>query len=157
MRLENLRLLHFRNYSQVSLPLAHDITIFYGDNAQGKTNLLEGIYTAARGFSFRTRHEEELPSFGAEEWAAELQYRDRYGSNRLLVKRYPVRGRTKKENLLNGNPVRGSYRTTRAVNIKLDILRRIFCFQEEKLRNDQVRTNIVYLFSKENDSVLKKS
>ena len=51
----------------------------------------------------------------------------------------------------------GSYRTTRAVNIKLDILGRIFCFQEEKLRNDQVRTDIVYLFSKENDSVLKKS
>ncbi len=50
MRMESLRLLHFRNYSQVSLPLAHDITIFYGDNAQGKTNLLEGIYTAARGF-----------------------------------------------------------------------------------------------------------
>ena len=105
MRLENLRLLHFRNYEQVSIPLGHNITIFYGDNAQGKTNLLEGIHTAARGFSFRTRHEEELPSFGAEEWAAELQYRDRYGSSRLLVKRYPVRGRMKKENLLNGNPV----------------------------------------------------
>ena len=104
MRLENLRLLHFRNYEQVSIPLGHNITIFYGDNAQGKTNLLEGIHTAARGFSFRTRHEEELPSFGAEEWAAELQYRDRYGSSRL-VKRYPVRGRMKKENLLNGNPV----------------------------------------------------
>lgn len=105
MRLENLRLLHFRNYEQVSIPLGHNITIFYGDNAQGKTNLLEGIHTAARGFSFRTRHEEELPSFGAEEWAVELQYRDRYGSSRLLVKRYPVRGRMKKENLLNGNPV----------------------------------------------------
>lgn len=105
MRLENLRLLHFRNYEQVSIPLGHNMTIFYGDNAQGKTNLLEGIHTAARGFSFRTRHEEELPSFGAEEWAAELQYRDRYGSSRLLVKRYPVRGRMKKENLLNGNPV----------------------------------------------------
>ena len=105
MRLENLRLLHFRNYEQVSIPLGHNITIFYGANSQGKTNLLEGIHTAARGFSFRTRHEEELPSFGAEEWAAELQYRGRYGSSRLLVKRYPVRGRMKKENLLNGNPV----------------------------------------------------
>lgn len=105
MRLEHLRLLHFRNYQQVSIPLEHDITIFYGDNAQGKTNLLEGIYMAARGFSFRTRHEEEIPSFGAEEWAAELQYGDRCGSSCLLVKRYKVRGRLKKENLLNGNPV----------------------------------------------------
>lgn len=105
MRLEHLRLLHFRNYQQVSISLEHDITVFYGDNAQGKTNLLEGIYFAARGFSFRTRHEEEIPSFGAEEWAAELQYGDRYGSSCLLVKRYKVRGRLKKENLLNGNPV----------------------------------------------------
>ena len=105
MRLEHLRLLHFRNYQQVSIPLGHNITIFYGDNAQGKTNLLEGIYLAARGFSFRTRHEEEIPSFGEEEWAAELQYGDRYGSSCLLVKRYKERGRLKKENLLNGNPV----------------------------------------------------
>lgn len=105
MRLEHLRLLHFRNYQQVSIPLEHDITVFYGDNAQGKTNLLEGIYMAARGFSFRTRHEEEIPSFGAEEWAAQLQYGDRCGSSCLLVKRYKVRGRLKKENLLNGNPV----------------------------------------------------
>lgn len=105
MRLEHLRLLHFRNYQQVSIPLEHDITVFYGDNAQGKTNLLEGIYMAARGFSFRTRHEEEISSFGAEEWAAELQYGDRCGSSCLLVKRYKVRGRLKKENLLNGNPV----------------------------------------------------
>lgn len=105
MRLESLRLLQFRNYAQLEVPLEHDITIFYGDNAQGKTNLLEGIYTAARGFSFRTRHEEELPQFGAESWAAELAYRDRYGENRLLVKRYRQRGRLKKENLLNGNPV----------------------------------------------------
>lgn len=105
MRLEHLRLLHFRNYQQVSIPLEHDITVFYGDNAQGKTNLLEGIYMAAKGFSFRTRHEEEIPSFGAEEWAAELQYGDRCGSSCLLVKRYKVRGRLKKENLLNGNPV----------------------------------------------------
>lgn len=105
MRLENLRLLHFRNYEQLEVPLRHDITIFYGDNAQGKTNLLEGIYVAARGFSFRTRHEDELPQFGAEAWAAQLDYRDRYGENRLLVKRHRERGRLKKENLLNGTPV----------------------------------------------------
>ena len=72
---------------------------------RGKPILLEGIHTAARDFPSGHGIEEELPSFGAEEWAAELQYRDRYGSSRLLVKRYPVRGRMKKENLLNGNPV----------------------------------------------------
>lgn len=105
MRVERLRLHHFRNYDHVNLPLHHDVTVFYGNNAQGKTNLLESIYYGARGFSFRTRHEEELPSFGAEEWAAEVTYRDRFGENTLLVKRYHERGKLKKENLLNGTPV----------------------------------------------------
>lgn len=105
MRLQALRLHQFRNYPELMLPLQHDITIFYGDNAQGKTNLLEGIYTAARGFSFRTRREEELAAFGTDAWAAELRYRDQYGSHSLLVKRAPFRGRGKKEAFLDGSPV----------------------------------------------------
>ena len=51
----------------------------------------------------------------------------------------------------------GRNRAAGAVDVKRNVLVRIFAFQEEKLRNDQVRTDIVYLFSKENDSVLKKS
>lgn len=32
--------------------LSHDLTVIYGRNAQGKTNLLEGLYYAAMGFRF---------------------------------------------------------------------------------------------------------
>lgn len=105
MRATKLRLLEFRNYRQLDIPLTHDITIFYGDNAQGKTNILEAIYYGARGFSFRTRHEEEMARFGTQAWAVQLDYRDKYGENTLLVKRHMEKGRLKKENLLNGSPV----------------------------------------------------
>jgi len=105
MRATKLRLLEFRNYRQLDIPLTHDITIFYGDNAQGKTNILEAIYYGARGFSFRTRHEEEMARFGTHAWAVQLDYRDKYGENTLLVKRHMEKGRLKKENLLNGSPV----------------------------------------------------
>lgn len=67
--------------------LSHDLTVIYGRNAQGKTNLLEGLYYAAMGFSFRSRHDEELVKFGETDCAAEVTYCDRYGENRLLVKR----------------------------------------------------------------------
>lgn len=105
MRVTKLRLLQFRNYKQLDIPLTHDLTIFYGDNAQGKTNLLEALYFGARGFSFRTRHEEEMAMFGMDAWAVQLDYRDKYGENTLLVKRYQEKGRLKKENLFNGSPI----------------------------------------------------
>lgn len=105
MRLLSLRLHQFRNYREMELPLIHDITIFYGDNAQGKTNLLEGIYTAARGFSFRTRRDEELALFGTDAWAAQLGYEDQYGSHTFLVKRAPSQGREKKETVWDGNKI----------------------------------------------------
>ncbi len=103
MRLLSLRLHQFRNYRELELPLSNDITIFYGDNAQGKTNLLEGIYTAARGFSFRTRREEELASFGTDAWATQLGYQDQYGNHTLLVKRASFQGKAKKETFWDGN------------------------------------------------------
>lgn len=87
------------------MDLSHDLTVIFGRNAQGKTNLLEGLYYAAMGFSFRTRHDEELVTFGQEDCAAEICYEDRYGENRLLVKRSHQKGRLKKESLLNGTPV----------------------------------------------------
>lgn len=59
--------------------LSHDLTVIYGRNAQGKTNLLEGLYYAAMGFSFRSRHDEELLKFGETDCAAEVTYCDRYG------------------------------------------------------------------------------
>ena len=44
MYLEELQLKNFRNYDFLKIKLNSHINIFYGNNAQGKTNLLESIY-----------------------------------------------------------------------------------------------------------------
>lgn len=42
-------------------------TFFYGDNAQGKTNILEGIYLCMTNKSYRGSHDKEMIRFGKEE------------------------------------------------------------------------------------------
>ncbi len=54
MEIGYLKLLNFRNYSNLELNLAPTINIFYGNNGMGKTNLVEAIYVLALTKSFRT-------------------------------------------------------------------------------------------------------
>jgi DNA replication and repair protein RecF len=70
MHLHSLRLRRFRNFADTSVHLEPGLTVFHGDNAQGKTNLLESIYYLATGRSFRTTRDEECVPFGSEPGAA---------------------------------------------------------------------------------------
>lgn len=63
MRVTALNLRHFRNYQALDLSFEKNINIFSGNNAQGKTNLLEAIYIAAVGRSHRTSVDAELISW----------------------------------------------------------------------------------------------
>ena len=54
MILTDIKLINFRNYDNVKIKLSKGINIIYGDNAQGKTNLLESIYVLALTKSHRT-------------------------------------------------------------------------------------------------------
>jgi len=60
MRILHLSLTHFRNYSRLELDLPAGIIVLQGDNAQGKTNLLEAIYYLSRLRSPRTNVDREL-------------------------------------------------------------------------------------------------
>jgi len=60
MFLEQLNLKKFRNYDDLKISLNNGLNIFYGDNAQGKTNILESIYFCATGKSHRTKNDKEL-------------------------------------------------------------------------------------------------
>lgn len=55
-----IRLQHFRSYKESSFDLNSGVNVVVGPNASGKTNLLEAIYIAARGSSFRTKADIEL-------------------------------------------------------------------------------------------------
>ncbi|KXG44795.1 DNA replication/repair protein RecF [Tepidibacillus decaturensis] len=64
MFVEHLQLKNFRNYQDLNLHFDHQINIFQGDNAQGKTNILEAIYVLALAKSHRTSKEKELVQWG---------------------------------------------------------------------------------------------
>ncbi|MDY0382679.1 MAG: DNA replication/repair protein RecF [Atribacterota bacterium] len=60
MNVNKIKLIHFRNFLEVSLDFDDSLNIFIGDNAQGKTNIIESIYTLLRGSSYRTKDEYNL-------------------------------------------------------------------------------------------------
>ena len=64
MELRRLELYGFRNYGAAAVSLHPGVNLFQGDNAQGKTNLLEAVRYLSAGKSFRTRKERELIGFG---------------------------------------------------------------------------------------------
>lgn len=67
MRILSIDLQNYRNYPSLHLEFDRGIHIFYGDNAQGKTNLLEAIYLSSVNKSFRTPNDREMIRFSDEE------------------------------------------------------------------------------------------
>ena len=60
MYIKKIKLENFRNYEKEEIEFDKNINIIYGDNAQGKTNILEAIFICSLGKSFRTNRENEL-------------------------------------------------------------------------------------------------
>ena len=65
MYVAEVRLAGFRSYQEAVVAFTPGLNIIVGENATGKTNLLEGAYYAVRGFSPRTRREDKLVTWGA--------------------------------------------------------------------------------------------
>ncbi|MBQ0041362.1 MAG: DNA replication/repair protein RecF [Clostridiales bacterium] len=66
MRINNILLQNFRNYSNLELTFNEHRNIIVGENAQGKTNLIEAIYLSAFSKSFRTNNAGDMVKFGEE-------------------------------------------------------------------------------------------
>ncbi len=97
MYIEKIKLQNFRNYEQLELSLNKDINIIYGNNAQGKTNILEAIFLSSFGKSFRTNKEKEMIRFNEQRCLVEIFYqkKDRDGKVKIEIS-------TKKQISLNG-------------------------------------------------------
>jgi len=87
MRLEQLTLRGFRNYEALQASFVPGVNLIVGDNAQGKTNLLEAITYLSAGRSFRTRKEQELILFGADfaDLEAVVRQKDRQQTIRAVL------------------------------------------------------------------------
>lgn len=67
MHIKYLQLINFRNYDELNLQFSDNVNVFIGDNAQGKTNILESIYYCSIGKSHRTSKDKELIAWNKSE------------------------------------------------------------------------------------------
>ena len=87
MWIKEIELMNFRNYECRKIKLNETLNVFFGENAQGKTNIIEAIFLASIGKSFRTNKEKELIKFNQERAQVEINYKksDREGRIRIEI------------------------------------------------------------------------
>ena len=85
MWIKNIKLNNYRNYNELNISLGKNINIFYGQNAQGKTNIIESIFLCSMGKSFRTNKDKELIKIGKEKSIVEIEFQkiDRDGKIKI--------------------------------------------------------------------------
>ena len=64
MRIKSLKLLYFRNYLSTNIETHPSLNVLVGNNANGKTNIIESIFCLALGKSYRTKSDSECIMFG---------------------------------------------------------------------------------------------
>ena len=74
MIVKSLELKNYRNYNELSMDFAKGTNLLYGDNAQGKTNILEAIYLGATTKSHRGSKDREIIQFHENESHIRIQY-----------------------------------------------------------------------------------
>lgn len=79
MKITRVVLQQFRNLEQVELAPSEGVNILLGKNAQGKTNILEGMFAVAAGGSFRVSNERALVQKGKDFARAEVDFTDGRG------------------------------------------------------------------------------
>ena len=74
MWIKNIKIKNFRNYENEKINLEKNINIFYGENAQGKTNIIEAIFLCSLGKSFRAKKDIEMIKLNEENAIVEIEY-----------------------------------------------------------------------------------
>ena len=64
MKIKSLKLLYFRNYLSTNIDVHPSLNVLVGNNANGKTNIIESIFCLALGKSYRTKSDSECIMFG---------------------------------------------------------------------------------------------
>jgi DNA replication and repair protein RecF len=104
MTVKSLRLRNFRNYGQQYVEFSDMVNIICGDNAQGKTNILEAVFLCSTGRSHRTQKDSELIKFGEDAAKIEIEFeRKNYGVFRIEIEILRSGG---KSIAVNGVPLR---------------------------------------------------
>ena len=106
MEIKKVAYENFRNIAEAEVAFTPGTNVLWGNNAQGKTNILEGIYFFARGKSFRASSDRETVRFGEQCARAELTFRRAESARETVLEAYiPASG--KKKLLRSGAPLSG--------------------------------------------------
>ncbi len=98
MQCNAVSLLGFRNIEEATVRFCPGVNVLYGDNAQGKTNLLEAIYFAAIGKSFRSLHAKEAIAFGRESASLSVDFEAAGRVQNITMHLFQSRTRTVEKN-----------------------------------------------------------
>lgn len=93
MTIQSLELLNFRNYEKQTISFSNGINILYGQNAQGKTNILEALYIASTGKSHRTNSYHDLIRNGYQGFELKLDAIINNRDNKIIIKYSTENGR----------------------------------------------------------------
>lgn len=85
MVIQEVYLKNFRNYEEQKIIFNENANVFYGNNAQGKTNILEALYFCALGRSFRTHKEAELIHFKENQSIIKIKYQKNQRENEIEI------------------------------------------------------------------------
>jgi DNA replication and repair protein RecF len=89
-----LRLARFRNYDAMEVQLHPRLNLFLGENAQGKTNILEALHCLSTTRSFRSASDDEMIAFGRDEAAVEAEADQELGRESLRLEFRRRRGKS---------------------------------------------------------------
>ena len=87
MWIKKIKINNFRNYEKEEINLEKNINIFYGQNAQGKTNIIESIFLCSLGKSFRAKKDNEMIKLNEQNAMVEIEYEksDRDGKIKIEI------------------------------------------------------------------------
>ena len=98
MQCNKIAVRDFRNIEQADVEFSPFVTLIIGDNAQGKTNLLEAVSLMALGKSFRGAKDSELIRFGQQSASLDLTYADSLRTHEVSAQLYVGRRRKMTQN-----------------------------------------------------------
>ena len=88
MFIKNISLENFRNYERLDLDVGPSVNIIYGDNAQGKTSIIESIYAACSVASHKTNKDQDMIRLGCDKYQIKLLLEDSDGYKTELSDEY---------------------------------------------------------------------
>ncbi|MBR5120150.1 MAG: DNA replication and repair protein RecF, partial [Clostridia bacterium] len=91
MECNKISIRNFRNIEAAEIEFESGVNILCGENAQGKTNLLEAIHFTSLGKSFRTTHDEEMIRFGSDSCEVSMDFCDSLRRQNITVRMMPGR------------------------------------------------------------------